>query len=61
MLFERPSETKPNWWIFGGSGAFAVFTLTMGLSNAPFAQEIIFVGSMAIVLFLLFRLLQGTA
>ncbi|MDH3664850.1 MAG: hypothetical protein OEU92_33355, partial [Alphaproteobacteria bacterium] len=58
MLFERPSETKPNWWIFGGSGAFAIFTLTMGLSKAPFAQEIVFLGSMAIVLFLLFRLLR---
>ena len=58
MLFERPSETKPNWWIFGGSGAFAIFTLTMGLSKAPFAQEIVFLGSMAIVLFLLFRLLK---
>ena len=58
MLFERPSETKPNWWIFGGSGAFAIFTLTMGLSKTPFAQEIVFLGSMAIVLFLLFRLLR---
>ena len=58
MLFERPTETKPNWWIFGGGGAFAIFTLVMGLSKAPFAQEVVFLGSMAIVLFLLFRLLK---
>jgi nitrate reductase NapAB chaperone NapD len=58
MLFERPSETKPNWWIFGGTGVFAIFTLAMGLSKAPLAQEIIFLGSMAIVLFLLLRLLK---
>ncbi len=58
MLFDRPSETKPNWWIFGGTGVFAVFTLAMGLSKAPFAQETVFLGSMAIVLFLLFRLLR---
>ena len=58
MLFERPSETKPNWWIFGGSGAFAAFTLIMGLSKIPLAQEIIFFGSMAIILFLLLRLLK---
>ena len=58
MLFERPGKTKPNWWIFGGSGTFAVFTLAMGLSKAPLAQEIVFFGSMAIVLFLLFRLLK---
>lgn len=48
LLFEQPDRTKPNWWIFGGSGAFAVFTLVMGLSKAPFAQEIIFFGSMAL-------------
>jgi hypothetical protein len=58
LLFEQPSETKPNWWIFGGTGVFAVFTLAMGLSKAPFAQEMVFLGSMAIVLFLLFRLLR---
>jgi hypothetical protein len=58
MLFERPGETTPNWWIFGGSAAFAVFTLIMGLSKVPLAQEIIFLGSMAIILFLLFRLLK---
>ncbi len=58
LLFEHPGETKPNWWIFGGSGAFAAFTLVMGLSKAPFAQEIIFLGSMAIILFLLARLLK---
>ncbi|MGI9417078.1 MAG: hypothetical protein ACR2RA_04480, partial [Geminicoccaceae bacterium] len=58
LLFEQPSETKPNWWIFGGTGVFAVFTLAMGLSNAPFAQEMVFLGSMAIILFLLFRLLR---
>ena len=58
MLFERPCETKPNWWIFGGSGVFAAFTLIMGLSSFPMAQEIIFFGSMAIILFLLLRLLK---
>jgi len=58
LLFEHPAETKPNWWIFGGSGAFAIFTLVMGLSKAPFAQEIIFLGSMAIILFLLVRLMK---
>ncbi len=57
MLFAPSAETRPNWWIFGGSLVFVVFTLTMGLSAVPFAQEIIFVGSMAIVLFLMRRLI----
>ncbi|MBZ0215752.1 MAG: hypothetical protein K8F25_04295, partial [Fimbriimonadaceae bacterium] len=58
-LFDKPvEETQPNWWIFGGSSVFVVFTLVMGLGQFPYAQEIIFTGSMAIVLFLMSRLLQ---
>lgn len=58
MLFGQVEETKPNWWIFGGSFVFVVFTLAMGLGEAPFAQEVIFLGSMAIVLFLMHRLVM---
>ena len=57
MLFAPSEPPTPNLWIFGGSAAFVVFTLTMGLSDVPFAQEIVFAGSMAIVLFLMQRLL----
>ena len=57
MLFEQGEETKPNWWIFGGSCIFVVFTLSMGLAQLPLAQEIIFLGSMTIVVFLMHRLI----
>ena len=57
MLFLPAEKTEPNWWIFGGSIVFVGFTLTMGLGRVPFAQEIVFAGSMAIVLFLIYRLL----
>lgn len=57
-LFEAAEPTRPNWWIFGGSFAFVVFTLAMGLGDVPYAQEIIFLGSMAIVLFLIQRLIM---
>lgn len=50
--------TKPNWWILGGSSAFVVFTLTVGLGGFPYREEIVFVGSMSIVLFLMSRLIQ---
>jgi BT1 family len=56
-LFGPAEQTRPNWWIFGGSLAFAAFTMTMGLGQVPFAQEIVFLGSMAIVAFLIQRLL----
>ncbi len=53
---ERPAL---NWWILGGGLAFGVFTLTLGLGKFPYNQEIIFFGSMAIVVFLMSRLVQA--
>lgn len=50
--------TKPNWWILGGSSAFVLFTLTVGLGGFPYSEEIVFVGSMVIVLFLMEKLVQ---
>ena len=57
-LFSGPEKVQPNWWIFGGSGLFVALTLIIGLSEVPFAQEIIFVGSMAIVLLIMSRLIR---
>ncbi|MDH5741710.1 MAG: hypothetical protein OEY77_15425, partial [Nitrospira sp.] len=51
-------QTKPNWWILGGSSAFVLFTLTVGLGGFPYREEIVFIGSMSIVLFLMSRLIQ---
>lgn len=45
-----------NWWIIGGSLLFVVFTLTVGLDPLPYNEEIVFAGSMAIVVFLIVRL-----
>ena len=58
-LLLEPSETvQPNWWIFGGSAAFVALTMFVGLRQVPLAQEIVFVGSLAIVVFLMQRLIQ---
>lgn len=56
LLFQPAEAVKPNWWLFGGSVAFVGLILTIGLGKVPFAQEIVFVGSMAIVLAILHRL-----
>ncbi|WP_342346418.1 hypothetical protein [uncultured Nitrospira sp.] len=53
------APTRPNWWILGGSLIFAIFTLSAGLSGIPYNQEIIFVGSLAIILFLMSRLVSA--
>jgi len=50
--------TKPNWWILGGSLGFVLFTLTVGFGGFSYSAEIVFVGSMAIVLFLMARLVR---
>jgi len=52
------APTKPNWWILGGSLAFVLFTLTVGFGRFSYSEEIVFVGSMAIVLFLMARLMR---
>ena len=45
-----------NWWILGGGLAFTVMSLGVGLSRIPGGEEIIFVISMTIVIFLMWRL-----
>lgn len=55
---EEPSEPlRPNWWYFVGGGAFVALSLTVGLGQIPYGQEIIFVGSMIIVAVLMRQLM----
>ena len=49
-------KTRPNWTVLGGSVVFVAITLAVGLSNLAFGQELIFAGSFAVILFLLWRL-----
>ena len=56
-LDPREEPTRPNYWYFVGGGAFIVLTLAVGLTSPPFAQELVLVGSMAIVIFLMRRLI----
>ena len=59
FVTERGNQkTKINWWILGGSLIFVIFTLSVGSFNVPFAQEIVFIGSVVIILFLLFKLIK---
>ncbi len=51
-------KTEVNWWILGGSLVFVIFTLGIGSFKVSFAQEIVFVGSMAIILFLMNKLVK---
>ncbi len=60
---EVQSQKPPvNWWVLGGGIAFAAVSIVVGLSDFSFlkeyGQELIFAASMAIVLFLMWRLLR---
>ena len=56
MIFVIPEMTKPNLLIIIWSIIFVIFTLAVGTSNVKFSQEIVFVGSFTIILFLLIKL-----
>ncbi|MEK6735274.1 MAG: hypothetical protein AABY47_01780 [Pseudomonadota bacterium] len=57
VLLGVHSEPPPvNWWILGGGLAFTLMSLGVGLSRIPGGEEVVFVISMAIVIFLMWRL-----
>jgi hypothetical protein len=60
-LLGRPGYELPeiNWWILGGGLGFALFAGVMGLTDVPNNEEVVFAGSLAIVLFLMWHLTQA--
>ena len=56
LLGLRDDPPPVNWWILGGGLAFTVVSLSVGLGQVPGAEEIVFAVSMAIVIFLMWRL-----
>jgi BT1 family protein len=56
MLDPHRERPPVNWWIIGGGLAFAVVSLGVGIGDVPGGQEIVFGASMAIVLFLMWRI-----
>ena len=58
VIHTQAEAPSPNWWILGGSLVFVIFTVSLGLSDFEFNQEVIFIGSFAIVSFLMWRLMQ---
>lgn len=56
LLSPDAEATSPNWTILIGSAAFVALTISLGLSNWAYSQEAIFLGSAAIILWLMRRL-----
>lgn len=58
-MLEVHNERPPvNWWILGGGIAFALVSIAVGLSGMKFKEETIFCLSMAIIVFLMLKLLR---
>lgn len=58
QYLHRLDPPPANWWILGGGLAFTAVSLAVGLGSVERGQEIIFCASMAIVLFLMWRLVR---
>jgi len=54
----KTEKTDVNWWILGGGLAFAILSVSVGIADVPAAQEIIFVISSVIILFLMSMLMK---
>lgn len=49
--------TKPNYKIIVGSLLYVLFSISMGLSSSNYAQEIVFIGSLGIISYLIYELI----
>ncbi|MBW2412541.1 MAG: hypothetical protein JRF72_22300 [Deltaproteobacteria bacterium] len=58
MMDTHSEAIAPNWSILGGSGVFVVMTILFGLSEIALKKEIIFIGSLAIIGYLMAQLLK---
>ena len=56
LIYPILKATKPNKSIITGSIIFVIFTLSIGISKIPFSQEIVFIGSFLIIIYLLITL-----
>jgi hypothetical protein len=59
LLTPTTQATAPNWAILGGSAVFVALTIGLGLSDWAYSQEAIFLGSAAIIVWLMRRLTQA--
>jgi len=61
VRLETSESRATDWRILGGGLAFGAFVVAMGLFSVPFAQEIIFVVSMVVIVSMLVRVTQDVA
>lgn len=55
---ETPERRPLDWRILGGGLAFGTFVIAVALGGVPYAQEVVFTGSMAVVCTMLWLLIR---
>ena len=58
VRLETPEARAIDWQVLGGGLAFGAFVIAMGLSQVPFGQEVVFLVSMAVVVWMLSRVIK---
>jgi hypothetical protein len=58
LVFAPPEAAEPNWQILGGGVVFVGLSMAVGLSGIAYAEEVVFAGSLGIILFLISRLVR---
>ena len=59
LQYRREVQPPPvNWWVLGGGAVFTAVSVGLGLANLGYGQEIVFVASMVVVVFLIWRLVR---
>jgi hypothetical protein len=56
MLNPHGERVPINWWILGGGLVFAIISVGVGLGDVAFGQELVFGLSMAVLIFLIWRI-----
>ncbi|MGB3223883.1 MAG: hypothetical protein WBB23_13855, partial [Desulforhopalus sp.] len=59
LHLDNDEETKPDYKILIGSAVFVAFVLILGLSDFSLKKEVIFLGSLTIIGYLMHALLKG--
>ena len=58
LLHPHVERPRVNWWILGGGFGFAAFSVLVGLGDFPLREEIVFLASMSIIVFMIVKLVR---
>ncbi len=58
LVYAPRDVMEPDWRIFGGSAVFVVLTLGLGLSDLAYAAELVFLGTLTVIVYLIARLMR---